>query len=251
MHEHLREIMSASSVPVKPNARTRTEIKHNTTWGAKISQGKRVFDFAKACIGEEAMSHTMQSGQKPRLPKGFWPACCEQCFFRAYTEGLRKPLTKSFNMYTTSLRKGATTCCGMLGDKKAGQKISTGGSLNRTKCPEIGQLLYDWFIDCLQICSRVTQPLLIIQARRIKQQLINARYDPQAMPNLEGQAGKSWIRRWMRKFDIVRRRTVKHLKVSWVKLKKRVAADNVASARRRRCDGSPGTRRLPGSTIQP
>ena len=34
---------------------------------AVISQGRVVFDYAKMTIGEEAMSHIVQSGQKLRL----------------------------------------------------------------------------------------------------------------------------------------------------------------------------------------
>ena len=89
------------------------------------------------------MSHIVQSGQKLRLPMGFWPACCKHCFHLVYTYALRKSLSKALLLYIGSLRKGATTTCGM----KGGLSNSTVS----TKCPELGQLLYDWFIDSPQM----------------------------------------------------------------------------------------------------
>ena len=97
------------------------------------------------------------------------------------------------------------------------------GALNSVKCPELGQLLYDWFIDCIQVYkARLSYGLFLWKARHLKQRLLDAGYEPQAMPTLEGEAAKSWLRRWRKKFDVVIRRRVKHLKVSWKKLKERV-----------------------------
>ena len=107
--------------------------------------------------------------------------------------------------------------------KKGKDKRSYGGRRNATKCPELGQLLYDWFIDCLQICNaRVDQPLFLSQARYLKERLLDAGYQPQAMPSMSGEAGKSWFRRWRKRLRVVSRKTVKHLKVSWSKLRHRV-----------------------------
>ena len=100
--------------------------------------------------GDEAMSHMLESGIV-RLPKGFWPACCYYCFKRQCTDALRKSLSKSLCLYMHRVRQGATTQTGMLGEKRPHQKRSSGGAMNATKCPELGQFLYDWFIDCLQI----------------------------------------------------------------------------------------------------
>ena len=169
-----------------------------------ISQGRVVFDYAKMTIGEEDMNHVVQSGQKLRLPRGFWPACCRHCLHRVCTDALRKSLSKALFFYIRSLRKGATTTCGMLVEKRAEQRRSNGGSLNATKCPELGQLLYDWFIDCLQIYrARVNGSLFLWKARYLRQRLLAAGYAPQAMPNLSGGAGKSWFWRWRKKFGVV------------------------------------------------
>ena len=123
---------------------------------------------------------------------------------------------KSLNHHIIALRKGATTVQGMLGDKESTQKRSKAASRNALKCPELGQLLYDWFIDCLQIYNcRVHQPLFLARAQYLKQRLLDQGYDPEMMPSLEGEAGKSWFWRWRKRFRVVARKTVKHLKVSW------------------------------------
>ena len=110
----------------------------------------------------------------------------------------------------------------MLAGRTAKGKKSNVVSLNAVKCPELGQLLYDYFIDCLQIYARTSQQLLMREAQNLHKRLLEQGYEPHKMPNLENEAGRSWFRRWRIKFDIVSRKTVKHLKVSRKKLKQRV-----------------------------
>ena len=124
-HEHLRDIMSAISKPERPK-NTIIGTKQNKPFGVVISQGRLVFEYAKMSIGEEAMSQMVQSEQKLRLPRGFWPACCRHCLHRVCTDALRKSLSKALRFYIRSLRKGATTTCGMLVEKKAKEKRSDG-----------------------------------------------------------------------------------------------------------------------------
>ena len=121
----------------------------------------------------------------------------------------------ALNNYLETLRTGASTVDGRLAGRSAKQRRGKGGSLDATKCPELGQLLYDWFIDTLQIYSRVNAPLCLTQARVLKQRSLWIGYEPHLMPNLDGEAGKGWLRRWRDRF-------VKHLKVSRRKLKQRV-----------------------------
>ena len=213
--------MSATLKPERPKS-TIIGTEQNKQFGVMISQVRVVYDFAVMSIGEEVMSLMVQSEQKQRLPKGFWPACCRFCFHRVCTDVFRKSLSKALLLYLGSLRKGATTTCAMLVEKNAKDKRSYGGRLNSTKCPELGQLLYEWFIDCLQIYNaRVDQPLFLSQARYLRERLLDAGYQPQAMPSMSGEAGKSWFRGWRKRFRFVSRKTVKHLKVSWSKLRQR------------------------------
>ena len=108
--------MSAISKPERPTS-TIIGTKQNKPFGVVISQGRVVFEYAKMSIGEEAMSPMVQSEQKQRLPKSFWPACCRFCFHRVCTDVFRKSLSKALLLYLRSLRKGVTTTCGMLVEK--------------------------------------------------------------------------------------------------------------------------------------
>ena len=214
-HGDLRDIMCAISEPEKPRAAATVGVRQATRYGVSIHQGRTVFEFAKTLIGDKAVSHSLTTGVKLRLPKGFWPGCCQHCFRRVCTDALRKSLNKSLCFYMQSLRTGATTTCGMLGDKDPNRMRSDGGSLNRILCPELGHLLYDWFIDCIQVYNaRVNHQLFMRQAQYLKQRLLDNGYRPDSLPNLEGEAGKSWFRRWRRRFNVRSRQKVKHLKVS-------------------------------------
>ena len=141
-------------------------------------------------LGEGAISHTVQSGGKIRLPRGFGTGCCTHCFHVVSTDALRKSLTKAFYSYIRALRDGATTKCGMLGGAYPLQRRSKGGSTNALKCPELGQLLYDWFIDCLKLYkARTTNHLIMRQARELHARLQTSGYSQQSLPNLTGNAG--------------------------------------------------------------
>ena len=177
--DELRYIMSAPSGR-KRDRKGRIGARESRSYDVQLKQGQVVFEYAKMNMGEEAMSHIVERGQKPRLPKYFWPNCCEKCFNRVCTDALRKSLKKAFHYYIERLRTGATTTTGMLGDKKAGQKRSTGGSLNSVKCAELGQLLNYWFIDCIQVYSaRVNFGLFMTSARYLKGRLLATGYEPQ------------------------------------------------------------------------
>ena len=220
--ENLQHILSATSQPERP----RSVVKGTTeskTIGVKVVQGRLVFEFAKICMGETAMKRLLAGEAGFRLLGGFWPACCRQSFGRVCTDATRKNLTKALQYHITSLKKGAITVCGMFRDKTADQKRWKVGSQNSTKCPELGELLYDWFIDTLQIYhARTDQPLFLPQARCLSQRLLQAGYGPAKMPNLEGEAGNSWFHTWRKRKAVVIRKTVKHQEVSYANLKQRV-----------------------------
>ena len=219
----LRLMMSAVSKPVRPKQNAVIGSRQNIIFGIVVAQGRLVYEYALMMMGEEAMSEVLRNEKKLQLPRGFWPACCLHCLHRKCTDSLRKQLAKSLHHYIFSLRKGATTVQGMLGDKESAQKRSKAGSDNSLKCPELGQLLYDWFIDCLQIYNcRVHQPMCMARAQYLKNRLLDEGFNPGLLPSLVSEAGKSWFRRWRERFHVVSRKTVKHLKVSWAKLKKRV-----------------------------
>ena len=117
--EHLRDMMSAVSKPPRPN-RGVIGTKQSNAFGVIINQGRIVFEYAKMMMGDEVMSQVVKGETKMRLPRGFWPACCRHCLHRVCTDALRKSLSKALHFYIRSLRKGATTTCGMLFNKKGG-----------------------------------------------------------------------------------------------------------------------------------
>ena len=159
---HLCEIVSATSRPTRPKGPVVIGSRDNAAFGITVAQGRIVYDYARMFLGDEAMSHIVSKERTLRLPRGFWPACTLQCLKLKCTDRLRKTLKKSLNWHIYSLRKGATTVQGMLGDKEATQKRSKTASRNALKCPELGQLLYDWFIDCLQIYNCRVHSLSLI-----------------------------------------------------------------------------------------
>ena len=219
----LRLMMSATPKALRPKQHAVIGSRQNTMFGTVVEQGRLVYDYARMMIGTDAMGKVLRNETRLRLSRGFWPSFCCQCLHRKCTDALRKHLAKSLRHYIVALQKGATTKQGMLCDKEATQKRSNAGRDNSLKCPELGQLLYDWFIDCLQLYNcRVHQPLCMEKAHYLKKRLLDGGFDPMLLPSLEYSAGKSWFRRWRKRFRVVARKTVKHLKVSWAKVKERV-----------------------------
>ena len=171
--------------------------------GELLEQGNIVFDYVKLNVKKEAISHAVQSGARIRLPRGFWSGCCKNCFKRVCTDSFRKSLTKALRYYIHSLRQGATTRCGMLLGRNPEQRRSTNGSANALKCPELGQLLYDWFNECIVVLhARATNHLILCHARILHSRFLSLGYQPHMLPNLTGKAGINWIHRWRKRFGI-------------------------------------------------
>ena len=173
-----------------------------------LKQGASVFHFANMIMGEDSMRKVLHKEESLRLPRGFWPSCCRNCFDLHCTRVLRTRLRKALNVYIVSLRNGATTTQGRLADRRPDSRRSGGAAFNRVLCPELGQLLYDWFIDTIQhYKARVNGPLILWKARELRLSLIDTYgYKPQDMPNLEKSAGDSWFKRWRKNYDVVKKK---------------------------------------------
>ena len=139
-HVDVSQRSAASSQPRRPRA-VLTSARGQRRMEEIKEQGNIVFEYAKLMVGKEAISHTVQSGAKIRVPRGFWRGCCKRCFKRVCTASFRIRLAKALNYYIHSLRQGATTRCGMLLGRNPEQRRSTNGSANALKCPELGQRL--------------------------------------------------------------------------------------------------------------
>ena len=83
----------------------------------QVARGEIVFDFIQTTLGEKVAGQIVQGGELVTLPKGFWPRCCNDCFHKLCTDAFRKALRKALLLHITSLRRGATTLSGKLGNK--------------------------------------------------------------------------------------------------------------------------------------
>ena len=86
-----------------------------------------------------------------RAPPNFWLGFFDNALKRKSSLALKKQYRKAFLFYMVGLKGVAVTTNGLLGDFRIGQRRDLGVELNALKCPEVGQLLYNWFIDCVQI----------------------------------------------------------------------------------------------------
>ena len=95
--------------------------------------------------------------------------------------------------------------------------------MNSVKCPELSKLLYCWFIDCVQaLRCRVDSNLMKMHAQALRQRFLAQGFPPTELPKLEGEAWKSWYRKWRKRNSVTFKQKVKHLKVSWAKIMVRV-----------------------------
>ena len=137
MQNHLRDIWSAPSRPERPkNAIIGVSSNKRR---AVIEQGRRVFDFATLVLPEAAMSHMTETGDISGFPIGFWVVCSRRCFGEECTDLFRKKMKIALNNYLETLRTGASTVDGSLAGRSAKQWRGKGGSLDASKCPELGE----------------------------------------------------------------------------------------------------------------
>ena len=174
--EHLRMLFSQGYAPTR---RRRSTIGARTPCHAQVTveQGKEVFEYAQLHLGPAFMETCIVHGTL-RLPAGFWPRFFKDCLNRVKTRALYKTYRKALSQHLRSLKVGAITKCGKLGDKRRDQHRALGGELNSLKCPELGQLLYTWFIDCVQILRTRTDACLIMtHARWLRARFVAESYD--------------------------------------------------------------------------
>ena len=65
--------------------------------------------------------------------------------------------------------------------------------------------------------------MLMNKARELRQILLDDNWSEMDLPKLEGDAGRQWFRRWRLQYGIVKKVVGMRLKVSWKKVKSRVA----------------------------
>ena len=76
--------------------------------------------------------------------------------------------------------------------------------------------LFQFFVDEIQtLRSRADSSLLLSQARELRNALLEEGTPEEDLPNLEGNAGAAWFKRWKKRFRISKKAGGMQLKVPW------------------------------------
>jgi len=89
------------------------------------------------------------------------------------TRACQRKYKRALQLYLRALNLGATTVTGTMGGLQRKQKREFGGEQNALKCPELGELLYTFFIDCVQsLRCRVDGNFMMRHALFLKQRFL-------------------------------------------------------------------------------
>ena len=158
------------------------------------------------------------------LPYGFWRRFCDEDLATQYTDRKRMQLIRALTFYVQRKRTGASTRAGMRGMRASASCRSSGGADNSQRAPGLGFALLQFFVDHVQrLMSRADSCLLMSKARELRAALAHEGWPETDLPKLVGNAGHKWFQRWRRRFGITRKVTGMKLKVSWKKVKRRIA----------------------------
>ena len=114
----------------------------------EIQQGKDVFEYVKLRFDPSILEKAVVEGNL-RLPYNFWHGFYRNVVKREMTRAGQKKYKQALQLYLRALNLGATTVTGTMGGFQRKQKREFGGEQNALKCPELGELLYTFFIDCV------------------------------------------------------------------------------------------------------
>ena len=239
------------STTERPRPRRTTQRQHRHTSldvDAKLELGERVQQSLKALLGEEQASlvareasscepidaddpiYADNSGSQPtaasertRLPYGFWKRFVEEELCLEYTTHKRLQMYRAWVRYVKARQSGGKTRVAMRGDCKRGCSRTGGGALNAQKATGLGFMLLQFFVDQVQQWHcRADSSLLLARARELHEQLLREHWRESELPKLIGNAGKAWLWRWRKQYDIVKNVLGMKLKVSWAKVIRRV-----------------------------
>lgn len=157
------------------------------------------------------------------LPYGFWRRFCHYEMKQQYTHRKRMQMIRALNYYVVAKETGAGTIAAMRGMRARHSCRSDGGALNSQKAMGLGFELLQYFVDHVQrLMSRTDSSMLMKKVRELRQDLINKHWKEAELPRLDGAAGRNWFLRWRKHYRIVLKTTGMKLKVSWIKLKRRI-----------------------------
>ena len=116
----------------------------------KMKQGKEFFDYLKLCITSAELEQAVLSGN-PRLPYGFYEGFFRNVLKRRLSKALQRQHKRALMFYLRAMKLGASTVAGTMAGLHNQQRRHCGGEMHSLKCPELGELLYTFVIDCVQV----------------------------------------------------------------------------------------------------
>ena len=157
------------------------------------------------------------------LPYGFWRRFMTEDMEIEFSRKKRMQLSRSLTFYVLRKQEGAETISAMRGLRDRGSCRSNGGSLNARKAGGLGFQLLQFFVDYLQrLQCRSDSCMLMKKAKELSAELLHSGWTKKELPQLDGNAGHQWFRRWRQMYGISRKVTGMKLKVPWAKVKKRI-----------------------------
>jgi len=194
----------------RPEAGTRNE---SSTISEKLLLGAKAFAFLRNISQEAADSYAQAlaardgpaldddgdgvPGRAPSLPYGFWNDFWSVEMRLTYNEQRRTKGRRALQLYLQRQAAGARTAEAERGGAKPTAKRNSSAASNATKALGLGHMLLQFFVDEVRFLScRADSSLLMDKARSLRQTLLDQGWAECDVPRLEGQAGKSWFRRW-------------------------------------------------------
>ena len=157
------------------------------------------------------------------MPYGFFRRFQVEVLKKAFLDRDRVKLRRCFVKYIKQKLGGAAclTRVALRGGRKGTSMRDSGASRNAVKGMGLAFALLQWFVDELgAIKTRSDSSLLLRKAQEMKDFLINVeKVDPNELPILEEGAGRMWLTRFRRFYNISKRHHWNRLKVSWQKIK--------------------------------
>ena len=158
------------------------------------------------------------------LPYGVWRKFMVEELAILPSRAKRMHLLRSLKFYLQRKRAGAITRASMRGMRAAASCRNSGGARNGQKSAGLRFALLQFFVDDVQrLSTRADSRMLMNKARELRNILLDDNWSEMDLPKLEGAAGRQWFRRWRLQYGIVKKVVGMRLKVSWKKVKSRVA----------------------------
>ena len=191
----------------------------------KLDQGERIYGLLARHWGDEKAvecgrhvlrTHLIECGRPANddaeengslMPHGFWQRYFKEVLNLKYNRsdsGKRKKMRGCLAEYLDRKGSSGKTRVAMRDGRKGASKRNSGSSHNAVKGVGLAFALLQWFVDELgSLQARSDSEMLLNQAREMRQWLIDhEEVEESDMPKLEDAAGRMWLGRWRRHYNI-------------------------------------------------